>query len=303
MRVLVIGGSGYIGSRLVQELIELGIPTTVWDLDPPSESLIGKAEFIQRDFLNVVSSDLAEFDSVVLLAGVSSVRKAQGNPALTVRVNIEGLVRLFSQIGNKLLIYASSGSVYDGCGEHLAGEDSPLSQPRNIYDLSKQVGDEIATIYGHRWLGLRFGTVNGVSQNMRTDLVINHMTLTAHRDGVVEIANPHVHRSILCIDDLARFVSKVVQTQPSEMYSGIVNLASFNTSIGDIGRHVAEYFKVQIKELPPSLTYDFSMLTTKAIAMFGFEPIGTLEKITNSVATKYANSTFPDNFDGSRYRN
>ena len=288
MSVLVIGGSGYIGSRLVEKLLVQGISTTVWDLNPPPLSLMKMAQFVQKDFLNVVSSDLTTFDSVVLLAGVSSVRASQANPALAVRANIEGLVQLFSVIGDKLLIYASSGSVYDGCGEHLAAEDSTLSQPRNVYDLTKQTGDEMAAFYGHRWLGLRFGTVNGVSPNMRDDLVINRMTLMATRDSFIEIANPHVHRAILCIDDLTNFICRIVQENIMESYSGFLNLASFNASIGEIGNQIAHHMNVPIKELPGSNTYNFSMSTTKAKSIFAFKPVGTLEHMTMSLSEHWA---------------
>jgi nucleoside-diphosphate-sugar epimerase len=287
MSVLVIGGSGYIGSRLVEKLTVQGIPTTIWDLNHSPLSPSNKVEFVQKDFLNIVSSDLTAFDSVVLLAGVSSVSASQRSPELTVRSNIEGLVRLFSVIDNKLLIYASSGSVYDGCGERPAVEGLSLSQPRNIYDLTKQVGDEIAAFYGHRWLGLRFGTVNGVSPSMRTDLVINRMTLTASQRGFVEIANPYAHRAILCIDDLTNFICKVVQQNVGESYSGVLNLASFNASIGEIGSRIARQLNVPIRELPSSNTYDFSMSTTKARSVFGFKPVGTLENLTTSLSTHY----------------
>ena len=288
MSILVIGGSGYIGSRLVENLVVQDIPTTIWDLNQPPLPLLKKVQFVQKDFINVVSSDLVDFDTVVLLAGVSSVRASQANPALAVRANIEGLVQLFSVIGDKLLIYASSGSVYDGCGKYLASEDTPLSQPRNIYDFSKQAGDEIAAIYGRRWFGLRFGTVNGVSPNMRTDLVVNRMTLTASQKRFVEIANPHAYRAILCIEDLATFISSLVQKSPSGSYSGILNLGSFNVTIGDLGNQIADQMKVPIKNLPSSNTYDFSMSTIKARSMFGFEPVGTLEHLTMSLSAYWA---------------
>ena len=289
MNVLVIGGSGYIGSRLVEKLVEQGISTMVWDLNQLPLSLSNKVEFVQRDFLNIVPSDLTHFETVVLLAGVSSVRASQLNPALAVRANIEGLVKLFSVLGDKLLIYASSGSVYDGCGGYPAAEDLPLSQPRNIYDLTKQAGDGMAAFYGHRWLGLRFGTVNGVSQNMRADLVINRMTLTATQNGFVEIANPHVHRAILCIDDLTNFIARIVQEDVKELYSGFLNLASFNATIGEIGNQISYQLNVPIKELPSSNTYNFSMSTTKARSIFGFQPIGTLEQLTMSLSTHWTN--------------
>ena len=290
MSVLVIGGSGYIGSRLVEKLAAQGIPTTIWDLNQSPIAPLNKVQFVQKDFLNVALPDLTAFDSVVLLAGVSSVSASQRNPELAVRSNIEGLVRLFSVIGNKLLIYASSGSVYDGCRAHLAVEGTSLSQPRNIYDLTKQVGDEIAAFYGHRWLGLRFGTVNGVSPSMRTDLVINRMTFMASQHGFVEIANSYAHRAILCIDDLTNFICKIVQQNVGESYSGVLNLASFNASIGEIGSRIARQLNVPIKELPGSNTYDFSMSTTKARSIFGFKPVGTLENLTKSLSTHYGNS-------------
>lgn len=287
MSVLVIGGSGYIGSRLAQELVQQGITTTVWDIQPPSGPIVNKVTYVERSVLDVSSVDLKPFETVVLLAGVSSVGAAKADPALTIRSNLEGLVRVLNAVDKKLLIYASSGSVYDGCGGHPASEDAPLSQPRNVYDLTKQAGDEIAMLYGTRWLGLRFGTVNGVSPRMRTDLVINRMVLTALRFNAIEVSNPHVHRSILCINDLVRFIRQQAQKQPSELFSGVVNLASFSVTIGEIGTGVAEHLNASIRNLPASSTYDFSMSTTKASAMFGFEPVGNIKELIISLAAHY----------------
>jgi len=287
MSVLIIGGSGYIGSHLSQKLCSQNIPVTVWDLQAPPSSNSSQLEFVQRNFLSVDSSDLRKFETVVLLAGVSSVRAAQADPGLAIQSNIEGLVRLIGAVGEKLLIYASSGSVYDGCGGHPATEGSPLSQPRNVYDLSKQAGDEIATLYGERWLGLRFGTVNGVSPRIRTDLVVNRMTLTACQSREVEVSNPHVHRSILCVDDLVNFLSKLVHDQPDASYSGVLNLASFNATIGEIGASIANQLGATIVERPATSTYNFSMSTTKARAMFGFNPSTTIETLVKSLEAHY----------------
>ena len=78
-------------------------------------------------------------------------------------------------------------------------------------------------------IGLRFGTVNGVSQNMKKELMINSMIKSFKDSGEINIMNKDFFRPILWINDLLQAIDAILE---SSTQTGIYNLASFNSSIG-----------------------------------------------------------------------
>jgi len=287
MTVLVIGGCGYIGSALVDRLASENVPTTVWDLDVSTALDKPCVNYQTQDFLLADDQAFRMFDTVVLLAGYSSVTSAERNPQGALRTNAEGLCKVLRAAKETFVMYASSASVYDGSAGSQAAEEFPLATPRNVYDLTKQVGDAIASMYGNHWLGLRFGTVNGVSRNMRIDLIINRMVKTALEIGQVEIANGHVSRGILAIEDLVEFMMNQIASPPPVTASGLVNLASFNSTVRSIGEEVASRLNAEVIEMPASSTYDFSLACNKAASIFGFKPSVTLAQLVDELRRFY----------------
>lgn len=277
MKTLVIGGAGYVGSAVVQDLTSRGLKVDVCDLllrgKPPKQD----APIYQKDYLDLSKEEIKDYDSIILLAGHSSVQMAKEDPQGALRNNLLGLQHIFDIISDQLLIFASSGSVYDGSASHKASETDVLSPPRNVYDLTKSVGDQLAAMSDKRWVGLRFGTVNGPASMMRPELIINRMVLDALRLKRITLANPHAHRAILSIDDLTQAVFMIL-SHPSPQ-PGVLNLSSFNATIGSIGETISNLFKVEIVEAPPSKTYDFSMSTARISSLFNFIPEDDLQSI------------------------
>ena len=282
MKTLVIGGAGYVGSAVVQDLTSRGLKVDVCDLllrgKPPEQD----APIFQRDYLDLSKEEIKEYDSIILLAGHSSVQMAREDPQGAVRNNLLGLQHIFEIISDQLLIFASSGSVYDGSASHNASETDVLSPSRNVYDLTKSVGDQLAAMSNKRWVGLRLGTVNGPASMMRPELIINRMVLDALRFKRITLANPHAHRAILSIGDLTQAVFMIL-SHPSPQL-GILNLSSFNATIGAIGEAISDFLDVEIVEAPPSKTYDFSMSISRISSLFNFNPKDDLQSIVNKLS-------------------
>lgn len=281
MKTLVIGGSGYIGSSLVRDFRSRGLDVDVCDLLLRGKPVDQNLPLFQKDYLDLTKKDIGEYASIILLAGHSSVQTATLDPQGAIRNNLLGLQHIFDIIDEQLLIYASSGSVYDGSASHEASETEALSPPRNVYDLTKSVGDQLAAMSSRKWIGLRFGTVNGPSSMMRSELIINRMVTDALTLKKITLSNPHAYRAILSMDDLTRAVFAILNHPTPQL--GVLNLASFNATIGVIGQAVSNLLDVEIIESPPSKTYDFSMSINRIASFFDFRPLDDLETLTSKL--------------------
>lgn len=245
MKILITGGAGYIGSALFQHLILKGHRTVdTVDLTP------GDFTSHPGDYRSLTASFLAQYDTIIHLAGHSSVARCKQDRWGAVDNNIVGFIGLLAKMTGQCFIYASSSSVYS-------------QADKNVYDFSKQACDDAAVLlrpHCHFW-GLRFGTVNGPSPNMRRDLVVNSMVEAALHIGEVHVRNEHVRRPILGIKDLCRAIDTIMSGAVDS--ASVCNVSSFNTSIWAIAQEVAEQTKCQIKHLPDTPTYDFTMQIDK----------------------------------------
>jgi nucleoside-diphosphate-sugar epimerase len=188
--VLVIGGNGYVGSRLRQVLAQIYTVASVdccwYNYDKQSRRI---------DYHKLDVAYLSQFDAVVLLAGHSSVASCVGaiqSPWLNNVTNFTDLVAKLSWKGIPL-IYASSASVYGNSEPgQLFTEDNRQFIPVNNYDITKYTLDleaKNAIANGQPVIGLRFGTVNGWAPNLRADVMINAMYDAARTQGKISVTN------------------------------------------------------------------------------------------------------------------
>lgn len=173
--ILIIGGNGYIGSRLRQVLNNRYTVASVdccWhNYDTAS---------IRTDYNKLTAEQLAQYSAVILLAGHGSVASCNGPIQSPWLNNVTNFTNLLAKISKEtILIYASSASVYGNSkpGEYHV-ETTKQFIPVNNYDITKYTLDleaQLAINQGYKIIGLRFGTVNGWAPNLRTDVMINAM--------------------------------------------------------------------------------------------------------------------------------
>ena len=195
MKFLVTGGAGFIGSHLCQRLLQAG--HAVWTLDDLNpfydvaiklrnvrdiQSLGKPFAFVQGDLtdngcLNKVF-DAVQFDQVIHLAARAGVRPSLEEPALCLRVNVEGTARVLEAArrhGVKKVVIASSSSVYGVNSKAPFSENDPIFSPISPYAASKLACEALGHVYHHVYgmdvVMLRFFTVYGPRQ--RPDLAIH----------------------------------------------------------------------------------------------------------------------------------
>ena len=280
-KILLIGGSGYIGSRL-QESLDVDVIDTNWFNDKNDG----------EDFKDLTSRHYSDYNTIILLAGHSSVKMSEGNLNSCFNNNVRNFIDLIEKLDKQKLIYASSSSVYGSVGGRTVNEKYYGFEPYNQYDISKHTADLYAQKSNVEYYGLRFGTVNGSSPVLRTDVMINAMVNSALKDGHIKLYIKDTMRPILGINDLCRAIETIVES--NEDKRGLYNLASFNKTAEQIAYEVANVMGVEVKEYDVDPTqikntksqtkaYNFSISTLKFKREYKFKFQDTVESITSGL--------------------
>ena len=286
-KVLILGGNGYIGSRLRQVLGDHHFVKSNdcgwFAYDEASDS---------RDYHKLTREELAEFDVVIVLAGHSSVPSCRGDLPGPWLNNVTNFTDLLAKLDDQLVIYASSASVYGNSkpGERHKETNTHFT-PVNNYDVTKYALDQQATIAnlkGQRVIGLRFGTVNGWAPNLRVDVMINSMYHSVQNGTGIQVMNPHISRAMLGIEDLCRAIEHCIDAP----VPGIYNLASFNGTVGEIAQAVSDKLGVDIIDKGTTANaYDFALDTTLFEQTYDFTFEETPATIVDSLIQNYTQAT------------
>lgn len=263
MRLLIIGGCGYIGSALYNWLSAAGHAVSSIDLEWRGNS--GRIRNVRRDYRDLHAYSFDRCDAVIWVAGHSTVSRCEKEPLAAFDNNVSGLLQLAAKLKGQKLIYASSGSVY---GAAIRAEF------RNMYDMSKFTADNAMPFVYPNYYALRFGTVCGPSPNMRFDTMLNGMTRDAIEKRAIQVWNAAAHRPLLGISDLCRIVTQIATT---DQKPGIYNLASVETTIGDLAAEISCFTGAVIATVPVSGGYDFTM------DAFDFEYRETIQSMVTDI--------------------
>lgn len=284
-RILLLGGNGYIGNRFVyeyQDVYDIVSVDTQW-FNPytPSEDV--------QDYKNLRTVMIQSFDTIILLAGHSSVKMCDGDLKSSFNNNVRNFVNLLHKLSpDQKFIYASSSSVYGDTGKWVASEEFEGFQPHNAYDMTKYIIDMYAQQSNLQYYGLRFGTVNGFSPIMRNDIMINAMTSNALEHGVIKLFAKDIHRPILDIHDLVRAINVIIENDSDQR--GIYNLASFNSTADMIAKDVGVVLNVPVEmvDINSKLKiYNFAISSQKFMDTFDFKFTGNIRTITKGIEENY----------------
>jgi len=182
MRILVTGGAGFIGSNLVEALLNDERVSYVRVLDNLSTGLLKNIEpFLINPKLNWVFGDIRDWDTCVRAcegidaishqAALGSVPRSINDPVTTNAVNISGALNIFTaaqQAGITKIVYAASSSTY-GDSKLLPKQEHTIGKPLSPYAVTKLVNELYADVfhktYGTNFIGLRYFNIFGPKQN------------------------------------------------------------------------------------------------------------------------------------------
>ena len=170
MRVLVTGGSGFIGSHVVDKLRLRGHEPVIYDLRPSPWHEPGTVDTVLGSITDreALERALHSCDAVAHLAAVADVNDVHAEPEDAERINARGTVAVLEaarRAGVKRIVYASTIWVYSDCAEEAVDEDTLLPPPSHLYTSTKLAGElyckAYQELYGIDYTILRFGIPYG----------------------------------------------------------------------------------------------------------------------------------------------
>jgi nucleoside-diphosphate-sugar epimerase len=242
MKVLVTGGAGYIGSVLVRQLLNKGYDVRAFDsLKFGGDALYDvmqhpRFEFMKGDVRNAdeVAKAIEGIDAIAHLAAIVGDPACKKFSEEANETNWDGSVALFEaaeKAGIKRFVFASTCSNYGKMPDpnSFVVETSELN-PVSLYAELK-VKFEKYLIEDRKdsnmcSTALRFSTVYGFSPRIRFDLTVNEFTRNAAVHGEQEIWGPQFWRPYCHVDDLARAVVLVIESDEAKVRANVFNVGS-----------------------------------------------------------------------------
>tara|TARA_B100000678_G_scaffold118090_1_gene99122 strand:- start:315 stop:1256 length:942 start_codon:yes stop_codon:yes gene_type:complete len=305
LKILITGGTGFIGSHLTQ-FLKKDNDITIYDVKKPIEKDV---KFILGDILDEqkILQSFQDFDAIIHLAATVGVKNTETNPVLTLNTNILGTKNILEACKKhniKKVILASSSEIY-GEPRKVPIDEIQTPIPITTYGISKLASEEYLKSYaktcGFNYSILRFFNVVGPKQSSRFVLpefiknALNNKPLVIHGNGLQIRAFCHIadicqgiEKSIckgdgeifnigndlepITIENLAKKVISVLNSQSTIKY------ISFEKS----GRNREQEIMTRI----PSIQ--------KAKKILSYRPEHNLKEIINSIAEQQNIVDFED---------
>lgn len=259
MKVLITGGSGYLGSILCEHFLGAGYEVTAFDnLMYGQPSLFHCCANPHFDFVygdvrdaKALKPLIQKADVIIPLAAIVGEPACKRDPWLATQVNYESIVTLnLLRSPQQLVVYPNTNSGYGTkSSEAFCTEDSPLD-PISHYGQTK-VKAEQELLQSPNTIVFRLATVFGTSPRMRLDLLVNNFVYDSLKWGYIVVFQKEFMRNYVHIRDVAD--GFIYAVEHAEKMSGRV----FNLGL-DSANLSKEQLVLKIKEYLPNLSITFA---------------------------------------------
>lgn len=304
MKIAVTGGAGFIGSHIVDALVDAGADVVIIDdfSTGREENVNPKATLKRCDIQDEAAVDdlFARFrpDIVDHHAAQIDIRKSVTDPAFDARVNIVGsivLLKAAAKYGVKGFIFASTGGAIYGETPVAAKENSPKA-PISPYGAAKAAVEQYLYVYGKtyglRTVALRYGNVYGPRQDPRGEAgvvsIFAEKLLSGEKPTIFGTGNQV--RDYIYVGDVARanllaidYLSQKTDTTYTTPDDGAFNIGTGrSTSVNDLFHLLAEATggskEALYGEARPGELMESRLDVEKAQKILGFEARTNLEE-------------------------
>jgi len=310
---LLVGGAGYIGTHVIERLLEDRRAVRVLDrlmygLDPV-RPFLGHPNFelITGDATDIakLTQAMRDVSAVVHLAGLVGDPACAVDESFTRQTNIIS-TRMIKDVAQAMgvyrLVFASSCSVYGVSNEEVQ-EGDPL-RPVSLYAKTKVDSEQelLASCKDDFFVTiLRFATVFGHSRRPRFDLVANLFTGQGMQEGLIRIIGPSQWRPFIHVRDLSYAILAVLKANPSIVQAQIFNVGhkSLNMTIGELGKRVSAMVALDravktIVEENASDRRNYAVSFDKITKMLGYEARESLESGVQEMIDHFQKKTYGD---------
>lgn len=284
-KILIVGGSGYIGCQISSLLNPSIYDITILDFNFISKiekKLKQKKIKIVKD--NIFNFNIQKFDLIINLAYITDVTRIKDQlltkyNSNSKQINIEALQYILQNCNpNCKIIYPSTHVVFEGIASNkldipvINENTKPL--PKSIYSKQK-VQNEIDIIKSERnFIIFRLGSVYGLNDNINTKILINLFSLLSVKNKTLTLFSGGInHKPIVCVKDVARAIKFMVQDHfgKRKFNKEIYNLSNQTLKVAEIAKICKKYLPsvkiIKSNDPIPNLGY---ILSDKKITDTGF---------------------------------
>lgn len=313
--ILITGGAGYVGSKLVPLLLKNNYNVIVYDLMIYGSDVINEhpnLKMIKGDIrdINYLSEFIKVSECVIHLACISNDPSFELNPSLGKSINLDCFEPMLkSCIKNSIerFIYASSSSVYGVKSDPEVHEELSL-EPLTDYSkfkaecetiLSKYQSDKFTTIT------IRPATVCGYAPRQRLDVVVNILTNLAYHKNEITVLGGDQLRPNIHIDDMAEAYLTLLKADKNDVAGEIFNAGYENFSILDIAHMVKKNIgpKVNIIKKISNDDRSYKISSSKIYKKLNFMPKKTIEDAVIDLVKAFQNGDLQNTLNSDKYFN
>ncbi len=256
-KVVITGGTGFVGANLVRKLVGLGYSPTLlirkksnlWRL----KDIVSKVNLVKTDLLNysLLKKDMSKIkpDYIYHLAVYGANQSTQRDTQELVRFNILGTLNLLSvccDYGFKYFINTGSSSEYGIKNQPMKEDD--LLQPSNFYGVTKSSVTHMASIFSKTHhlplVTLRIFSPYGYFEDKMRFMATIMINAVKNKD--IQLSNPNYVRDFIFIDDLLN--AYIYFLNGKNYYGEIFNIGSGEqTKIGEVVKLVESISKKKLK--------------------------------------------------------
>lgn len=300
MKVLIVGGAGYVGGGIV-DLLSKENEVTVYDSLIYENSYRKNVDFIFGDIRDYkkINNILDQYDAVIWLAALVGDGACAINPALTHEINSETVKNLAKNFKGKI-VFLSTCSVY-GAQEGILDESSEVN-PLSEYASSKLIAEKY--LADSDSIIFRLGTLFGIGDKfsrIRLDLVVNILTTKAYIDKKMSVFGGEQWRPLLHVQDVANAIAHTLDTQTN----GVFNLHYKNFKIIEIANEIKNKIsdvEIETTPLPFQDARNYQVSSDKLKDATGFQATVDLTQGINEMYELISSNRIKD-INDPRYSN
>jgi len=323
MKVLVIGGAGYVGSVLTEELVQRGYAVKVFDRmyygDTGLKNIKDRIEMCVGDMRQIDASLLKGIDAVINVGGLSNDPTAEYNPRANFEINTKATTTsamLCRQYGIKRYIFASTCSIYDigveSFERDIIFDEEAEVNPMAAYSKSKFEAERSLLKMVDKNFSpviLRKGTIYGFSPRMRYDLVVNtFLKDILSRGQMTAFFGGEMWRPLVSVRDAARAYISCLEAKDEKVKGEIFNLVYSNFRISEVALRVREALRSISIPAEINMNYEYSGVRSYRVSgkklekVLGFKPMISIEDSVKDMVKKIKEYDYLD-FDNPKYYN